>query len=106
MREALTRREADMELTQLAAALPTDAMPGEADPATYALPQQPMHRRASRLMLQQRNRLAQCCVPCPRDRCVLKHSPGQWRHCSNLTHGSSQRRNFRQEAIPRLSHNI
>ena len=55
MREALTRREADMELTQLAAALPTDAMPGEADPATYALPQQPMHRRASRLMLQQRN---------------------------------------------------
>ena len=38
------RREADMSLTQLAAALPTDAMPGEADPATYALPQQPMHR--------------------------------------------------------------
>jgi hypothetical protein len=35
-----------MELTQLAAALPTDAMPGEADPATYALPQQPMHRCA------------------------------------------------------------
>ena len=33
-----------MELTQLAAALPTDAMPGETDPATYALPQQPMHR--------------------------------------------------------------
>ena len=37
-------READMALTQLAAALPTDVMPGEADPASAALPQQPMHR--------------------------------------------------------------
>ena len=33
-----------MTLTQLAAALPVDVMPGEADPATAALPQQPMHR--------------------------------------------------------------
>ena len=33
-----------MALTQLAAALPVDVMPGEADPATAALPQQPMHR--------------------------------------------------------------
>ena len=35
-----------MTLTQLAAGLPVDVMPGEGDPASAALPQQPLHRRA------------------------------------------------------------
>lgn len=33
-----------MTLTQLAAGLPVDVMPGEGDPASAALPQQPLHR--------------------------------------------------------------
>lgn len=37
-------REMDMTLTQLAAGLPVDVMPGEGDPASAALPQQPLHR--------------------------------------------------------------
>jgi DNA polymerase delta subunit 2 len=37
-------READMALTELAAAVPVDVMPGAADPANYSLPQQPLHR--------------------------------------------------------------
>ena len=37
-------READMKITELAAALPVDVMPGPTDPANYALPQQPLHR--------------------------------------------------------------
>ena len=37
-------READMRLTELLTALPIDVMPGPADPANYALPQQPLHR--------------------------------------------------------------
>lgn len=37
-------RDADMSLTELAAALPVDVMPGSGDPANYTLPQQPLHR--------------------------------------------------------------
>ena len=37
-------READIRLTELAAAVPVDVMPGAADPANYSLPQQPLHR--------------------------------------------------------------
>jgi DNA polymerase delta subunit 2 len=37
-------RDADMLLTELAAALPVDIMPGAGDPANYSLPQQPLHR--------------------------------------------------------------
>lgn len=40
------RREMDMTLTQLAAGLPVHVMPGEGDPASAALPQQPLHRCA------------------------------------------------------------
>ncbi len=36
-------READLLLTQLAAALPVDLMPGRNDPSNAALPQQPLH---------------------------------------------------------------
>ena len=36
-------READLLLTQLAAALPVDLMPGRNDPSNGALPQQPLH---------------------------------------------------------------
>lgn len=34
----------DMIMTELAAALPTDIMPGADDPANVSLPQQPLHR--------------------------------------------------------------
>lgn len=37
-------RDADLKLTELAGAVPVDAMPGAADPANYSLPQQPLHR--------------------------------------------------------------
>jgi DNA polymerase delta subunit 2 len=37
-------RELDLALTQLAAAMPVDIMPGPNDPANYSLPQQPLHR--------------------------------------------------------------
>ncbi|XXG60126.1 hypothetical protein AAC387_Pa04g2100 [Persea americana] len=37
-------KELDIFLTQLAAALPVDIMPGSDDPANYSLPQQPLHR--------------------------------------------------------------
>jgi DNA polymerase delta subunit 2 len=37
-------READLALTELAAAAPLDVMPGAGDPANFALPQQPLHR--------------------------------------------------------------
>ncbi|KAL6780503.1 POLD2 [Auxenochlorella protothecoides x Auxenochlorella symbiontica] len=37
-------RDADAALSQLAAALPLDVMPGEADPANASLPQQALHR--------------------------------------------------------------
>jgi DNA polymerase II small subunit/DNA polymerase delta subunit B len=33
-----------MALTELAAAVPLDIMPGAGDPANYTLPQQPLHR--------------------------------------------------------------
>jgi len=33
-----------MSLTELAAAVPVDVMPGAGDPANYSLPQQPLHR--------------------------------------------------------------
>jgi len=36
-------RDADATLTELAAALPVDLMPGAADPSNTALPQQPLH---------------------------------------------------------------
>ncbi|GAQ90764.1 DNA polymerase delta regulatory subunit 55 [Klebsormidium nitens] len=36
-------QELDLLLTQLAAALPVDVMPGSTDPANYSLPQQPLH---------------------------------------------------------------
>ena len=34
----------DMVVTELAAALPIDVMPGAEDPSNVALPQQPLHR--------------------------------------------------------------
>ena len=37
-------REMDVLLTQLAAAMPVDVMPGASDPANHSLPQQPLHR--------------------------------------------------------------
>jgi len=37
-------KELDMMLTQLAAAVPVDVMPGETDPSTFTLPQQPLHK--------------------------------------------------------------
>ncbi|KAF5198453.1 Dna polymerase delta subunit [Thalictrum thalictroides] len=37
-------KELDIMLTQLAAAVPVDIMPGPSDPANFALPQQPLHR--------------------------------------------------------------
>lgn len=37
-------KELDILLTQLAAALPVDIMPGSNDPANFSLPQQPLHR--------------------------------------------------------------
>ncbi|CAM6128086.1 unnamed protein product [Calypogeia fissa] len=37
-------RELDIVLTQLAAAMPVDIMPGPNDPANYSLPQQPLHK--------------------------------------------------------------
>jgi len=37
-------RDADLALTQIAAGVPLDIMPGASDPATASLPQQPMHR--------------------------------------------------------------
>ncbi|PIA61463.1 hypothetical protein AQUCO_00300752v1 [Aquilegia coerulea] len=37
-------KELDIMLTQLAAAVPLDIMPGPSDPANFALPQQPLHR--------------------------------------------------------------
>nr|AIZ68192.1 DNA polymerase delta small subunit isoform X2 [Albuca bracteata] len=37
-------KEFDILLTQLAAALPVDIMPGSNDPANFSLPQQPLHR--------------------------------------------------------------
>jgi len=42
-RHAGPLREADVLLTQLAAALPVDLMPGRNDPSNAALPQQPLH---------------------------------------------------------------
>jgi DNA polymerase delta subunit 2 len=36
-------RDLDLLLTQLAAALPVDLMPGAGDPTNHALPQQPLH---------------------------------------------------------------
>ena len=36
-------RELDVLLTQLAASVPVDLMPGEGDPTNQALPQQPLH---------------------------------------------------------------
>lgn len=37
-------KEADVRLTELAASVPIDVMPGAADPANYSLPQQPFNR--------------------------------------------------------------
>ncbi|OVA13065.1 DNA polymerase alpha/epsilon [Macleaya cordata] len=37
-------KELDILLTQLAAAVPLDIMPGSSDPANFSLPQQPLHR--------------------------------------------------------------
>ncbi|PRW57144.1 DNA polymerase delta small subunit [Chlorella sorokiniana] len=37
-------RDVDMALSELAAAVPVDIMPGAGDPANYTLPQQPLHR--------------------------------------------------------------
>lgn len=37
-------KEADMALTEMAACMPIDIMPGAADPANYSLPQQPLHK--------------------------------------------------------------
>ncbi|XP_020260121.1 DNA polymerase delta small subunit [Asparagus officinalis] len=37
-------KELDILLTQLAAAMPVDIMPGSNDPANFSLPQQPLHR--------------------------------------------------------------
>lgn len=36
-------KEADVLLTQLAASMPVDVMPGPGDPSNQALPQQPLH---------------------------------------------------------------
>ncbi|KFH11453.1 DNA polymerase epsilon subunit B protein [Toxoplasma gondii VAND] len=38
-----TLQEADVFLSQLAASVPVDLMPGDADPTTFSLPQQPLH---------------------------------------------------------------
>lgn len=40
---AASIQEADMHLTEIAAAVPLDVMPGPYDPANYSLPQQPLH---------------------------------------------------------------
>lgn len=40
----LTFRDMDVVVTELAAALPVDIMPGADDPTNVALPQQPLHR--------------------------------------------------------------
>jgi DNA polymerase delta subunit 2 len=40
---AASIQEADMHLTEIAAAVPLDIMPGPYDPANYSLPQQPLH---------------------------------------------------------------
>ncbi|OIT04369.1 dna polymerase delta small subunit [Nicotiana attenuata] len=37
-------KELDILLTQIAASIPLDIMPGSSDPANFALPQQPLHR--------------------------------------------------------------
>lgn len=37
-------KELDLALTQLAAAMPVDIMPGPNDPANFSLPQQPLHK--------------------------------------------------------------
>ncbi|KAL1540825.1 DNA polymerase delta subunit 2 [Salvia divinorum] len=37
-------KELDILMSQIAAGIPVDIMPGEADPANFALPQQPLHR--------------------------------------------------------------
>lgn len=37
-------RDMDMYMTELAAALPVDIMPGPDDPANVSLPQQPLHQ--------------------------------------------------------------
>ena len=36
-------RETDVVLSQLAAAMPVDVMPGGSDPTNHSLPQQPLH---------------------------------------------------------------
>jgi DNA polymerase delta subunit 2 len=54
-------RELDLALTQLAAAMPVDIMPGPNDPANYSLPQQVNHLTASCLLLLL-NRLPICCT--------------------------------------------
>ena len=36
-------REMDVVLSQLAAAMPVDVMPGPSDPTNHSLPQQPLH---------------------------------------------------------------
>eukprot|EP00271_Cylindrocystis_brebissonii_P019037 TRINITY_DN5611_c0_g1_i6.p1 TRINITY_DN5611_c0_g1~~TRINITY_DN5611_c0_g1_i6.p1 ORF type:complete len:517 (+),score=95.28 TRINITY_DN5611_c0_g1_i6:122-1672(+) len=41
--EAAPLHELDMWLCQVASSVPVDIMPGELDPANYALPQQPLH---------------------------------------------------------------
>ena len=38
-----TGREMDVVLSQLAAAMPVDVMPGPSDPSNHSLPQQPLH---------------------------------------------------------------
>lgn len=40
----VTNRDMDMIMTELAAALPLDIMPGPDDPANVSLPQQPLHQ--------------------------------------------------------------
>lgn len=40
-------RNMDMVVTELAAAMPVDVMPGAEDPTNVALPQQPLHRSVS-----------------------------------------------------------
>ena len=37
-------RDTDLLLTELAAAMPVDVMPGASEPANHSLPQQPLHR--------------------------------------------------------------
>jgi hypothetical protein len=65
-----------MTLTQLAAGLPVDVMPGEGDPASAALPQQPLHRFAPLHG-----------IPCCRDKAstaseAIGHRGGGVRDCS------------------------